>query len=137
MARREVRDDGALRCSGCKGWFTLAQLGVRIDGRPNHLCAGCRAERAALAGAKGRAIATGGRVARWEKALRIVERWCGMPHDAWATPAGREWQMARRVYLQELWSDLMRRLRDRDARAAAIQQTRAAAADGDPDTAAA
>ena len=106
-------------CKGCGERLPQTAYGERADGQVHVRCPNCR-----------RASATRASHAAWrpetppdEKALRVVERWCGFPYREWHLPPARAWALKRGVWLEDVWTHRMMTLRDRRARAAERAQT--------------
>lgn len=103
-------------CTGCQKKFSEKMFGTRRDGRPNTRCPRCRTSQAKSAGTVGNRKATT-EVQRDMKALRVVERYVGLPWKEWTTPRGRAMEerffRAKGKMFEELWTDRMIRLGER------------------------
>lgn len=117
------------QCTGCKKSFLAEEFGNRKDGRPNTRCPNCRAAQASSAGTIGHRKAVN-EEQRDMKALRVVERYVGLPWKEWTTPKGRalEEKFFRKkgLMFEELWTERMIRLGSRWDRMMAARERIAA-----------
>lgn len=105
------------RCTGCGALAPVGGFGARRDGRQNTRCASCRTRQATLGADGWNAHRVDREEPRDARALRVVERFCGLPYALWGSAAGRLWEVRRGVRLQELWTLRMVTLMGRALRA--------------------
>lgn len=105
-----------VKCTGCPKRFPQEKFGRRKDGRWNTRCGKCRQSQAKSAGMIGHIKAVT-EMARDMKALRVVERYVGVPWKDWTTKHGREAEIAffrkKGLTFEELWTERMIRLGQR------------------------